>query len=74
MNVEDTHLLCLNSNCPSNLKMEIGSDELESILNIRLSLTDSTGTLENCTLHHLAATKILSKVSININLLKMFVF
>lgn len=63
MNVESTHLMCLNSNCPTNLKMEIGSDELESVLNIRLSLTDSSGTLENCIMHHQTATKILNKVS-----------
>jgi len=65
MYVESTHLICLNPNCPTNLKMEFGSDELESILNLRLSITDSTGTLENCIIHHQTATKILSKVSYN---------
>lgn len=63
MNVESIHLMCLNLDCPSNLKTEIESDELESILDIRLSLTDSTGTLENCTMHHVTATKVLSEVS-----------
>lgn len=64
MDVESTHLICLNPECPSNSEMGIGSDELESILNIRLSLTDLTGTLDNCILHHQIAAKILSKVSI----------
>lgn len=54
--------MCLNPECPSNLNMELGSNNLESTLNIRLSLTDSTGSIENCILHHQAATKILSKV------------
>jgi len=55
--------MCLNPECTSNFEMEIGSHELETILNIRLSITDSTGTLENCILHHQVATKILNGVS-----------
>lgn len=66
MDVDSTHLICLNPKCPINLKMETGSDELECELNIRLSFTDSTGTLENCILHHQAATKILNGVSFNV--------
>lgn len=54
--------MCLNPECPSNLNMEHESYELESVLNIYLSLTDSTGSIENCILHHHAATKILSQV------------
>ncbi|XP_025425165.1 protein hold'em-like isoform X1 [Sipha flava] len=63
MYVENVHLMCINPECSMNLNMEVGSDELESILNIRLSLTDCTGTLENCILHHQAATKILSEIN-----------
>lgn len=55
--------MCLNPECPSNLNTDITFNELEYILNINLSLTDSTGTLENCILHHQAATKIISNVS-----------
>lgn len=66
MDVESTQLICLNPECSVNLKMEMGSDELECELNIRISFTDSTGTLENCILHNQAATKILSGVSFNI--------
>lgn len=62
MNVESTYLICFNQQCPSNLKMEIASDELESVLNIQLSLTDSTGTLDKCILHSQVATKILTEV------------
>lgn len=65
MYVDNAHLMCFNPQCPMNLRMEVGSDELESILNIRISLTDCTGTLENCILHHQAATKVLSEVSNN---------
>lgn len=63
MNVESTHLMCLNPECSSNIDMEIGSNDLENILNIRLSITDSTGTLDNCILHHQAAIKISNEVS-----------
>jgi len=64
MNVESSYLMCLNPECSSNYEMEIESSyELESIINIRLSITDSTGTLENCLLHHQVATKILKEVS-----------
>lgn len=66
MNVESSYLMCLNPDCSSNFEMEIESYELESIINIRLSITDSTGTLENCILHHQAANKILKEVSNNI--------
>lgn len=67
MYVDNTHLICLNPECSIHFKMEIGSDELECELNIRLSLTDSTGTLENCILHNQAALKILSEVSFRVN-------
>jgi len=63
MYVNNTYLLCVNPECTSNFEKEIGSYELETILNIRLSITDSTGTLENCILHHQVATKILNEVS-----------
>ncbi|KAF0748429.1 meiosis-specific with OB domain-containing protein, partial [Aphis craccivora] len=63
MNVESSYLMCLNPDCSSNFKMEIESYELESIINIRLSITDSTGTLENCILHHQAANKIFKEVN-----------
>ncbi|XP_060847878.1 protein hold'em-like [Rhopalosiphum padi] len=64
MNVESSYLMCLNPECSSNYEMEIESSyELESIINIRLSITDSTGTLENCLLHHQVATKILKEVN-----------
>lgn len=63
MNVNSTYLMCLNPECTSNFEMETESYELESILNIQLSITDSTGTLENCILHHQVATKILNEVS-----------
>lgn len=66
MNVESSYLMCLNPECSSNFEMEIESYELESIINIRISITDSTGTLENCILHHQAANKILKEVSNNI--------
>ncbi|KAF0705308.1 Uncharacterized protein FWK35_00037539, partial [Aphis craccivora] len=61
MNVESSYLMCLNPDCSSNFEMEIESYELESIINIRLSITDSIGTLENCILHHQAANKILKE-------------
>lgn len=54
--------MCFNPECPSNLNMELGLYELESVLNIRLSLTDSTGSIENCILYHQAAMKILNQV------------
>ncbi|VVC34548.1 Nucleic acid-binding, OB-fold [Cinara cedri] len=61
--VENAYLMCLNPECTTHFNIANGSDELESILNIKLSLTDISGTLDNCILHHKAATKILCKVT-----------
>jgi len=66
-NIENSHLICPNELCPTHFKMENGLDELESIFNIRVSLTDSTGTLDNCILHYKIATKMLNEVSYNEN-------
>lgn len=73
MKLKNTHLMCFNELCPTYCKMKNGLDEFESILNIRLSLTDCTGTLDNCVLHHQTATKILNGVSCNENII-LFLF
>jgi len=63
MNVNSTYLMCLNLESTSKFEMETESCELESISNIRLSITDYTGTLKICILHHQVATKLKAEVS-----------
>lgn len=62
--VENTHFMCLNPECNAHFNMENRTNELESIINIKLSLTDISGTLDNCILHHKAASKMFIEVSI----------
>jgi len=74
MKLENTHLMCFNELCPTYCKMENGLDALENILNIRLSLTDCTGTLDNCVLHYQTATKIFNEVSYNANIVLYLIY
>ncbi|XP_050438704.1 meiosis-specific with OB domain-containing protein [Adelges cooleyi] len=53
---------CLNFECISNMPVGHGVEDLRCVLNIRMSLTDSSGTLENCQVSDHTATKLLGSV------------
>ncbi|XP_050530368.1 meiosis-specific with OB domain-containing protein isoform X2 [Daktulosphaira vitifoliae] len=53
---------CHNFECISNMTLKYGVENIQSVFNVLISLTDSTGTLENCQLTEIVATNILGSV------------